>query len=502
MDAPNTVPARTRQIRWLPLLVVATLALVPLADLLLPHFGIKPEGRRYATPALAFDLRDVYAGTAGEQIEDWFQARSFIRHGIGARYNEAMFALTGRVPGVTAGKAGWLFVQDQTVELEPATVTLRLREDLDFIAGVKARFAALGVPLYVTLIPDRSRLHADKWAGPAGLPPQRRDFLPAVEAGIRAQGIPVLNLERALAHEIAQGRETHFAEDHHWNYHGAEVAAEASARWLRASLPALASPPVRDNPASAGIQPGSPNRSLVGLLKFRKGSATERPFLRPQEVVKFKTSWRDLMPGPDPAAGLVLETSFGMFGFPQYLEQALGARIDAVVTPGNGAAFPVARALADPGIVRHPYGFVLWEIPEYHLIEGLASQGLGEPIRLPDPGSATGRTLQPATLDLDGLQGDAGTLRLAGREARVTLHFSQPVVGVRVRFRCDGGSKRGQIWSPASGPGGLLVLPGTPGAIDYDFKFADAQREVVIKLRFRDPGFSLADWQLLGLLSQ
>lgn len=66
------------------------------------------------------------------------------------------------------------------------------------------------------------------------------------------------------------------------------------------------------------------------------------------------------------------------------------------------------------------------------------------------------------------------------------------------RFACQG-AKRGQISSPSAGTGGLLILPGTPGAIDYDFPFQQPQRDVVIKLRFRDPGFTLDDWQLLGL---
>jgi len=484
------------------LLVLTALALIPVLDLVLPAVGIEPSGRRFSPSALEVRLPDLVNGRFGEKVESFFQDRSFIVHGSGARYNEWVYRLTGRLPGLRVGGGNWLFLRSHLDELERESAATRVAENTEFIKWADEKCLLPEQQLFVVFIPDRGRLYPDI-AFSDGVPPEnRRLFLSEATDALKEEGIAVLDLTETFRKEVEAGRDPFFDVDHHWNYHGSKVAADAVSEWLFSQTKIPDHSPLRKFSVSTAVVDGSPNRSLVTLMKWRKKSQMEQRFLRKQEILSIRPTLAEMTPDDanPTGSGITLESSFGLFGFPQFLEQSLGARIDSIVEPGNGSVYSMARYVSG-GDLSEQHSFVLWVIPEYHLIEGLKNQGAGRLVKFPEPFTADEFEFAKRAQDIrvDGLSASGRDWEVEKRKSRVHLKFDQPVSGIQLSFRCVGGVKRGQIFCPPSAEEGLLVFAGTPEIMSYDFRLDQAAREVEVELLINESGVSLRRLRAYGI---
>jgi hypothetical protein len=427
-----------------------------------------------------------------------------VYHSWGAFYNEWIFRLTGRLPGLVVGKDHWLFLRSNVTELGARERDGRVGENLDFIREVEERMAARGIMLFVVLTPDRSRVYPERVYGDGPVPPQRAAFLPQIEEQLESAGIEVVCLTSTFRKEVLEGRDTYFSEDHHWNHHGSEMAAKEVAGRLKRKCDLVGVPGPRSFSVSEEMVAGSPRRSLVTLLKFRKESPVESRFLRVQRVVEFTPSWEALDQGDGTAAGIVFESSFGKYGFPQYLEMNLDAKVDSIVEPGNGSVFAISRFLVETASDEESYRFAVWEIPEYHLVEGLVNQGLGSPIVLPDPFPASdAQRLAPAKgIEVSGMIAKGRRYETRVPDTSMEITFDEPVDRIRVRCKIQGNEKRGQILCRSSVDSGQLLLTKTEQPVTYDFRLDEATDRVALSLVFPESGYRILNLEVEGALSK
>lgn len=489
-------------VRLLPVFVLALLLLLPIVDFVFPKLGFEPVGRRYAPTTLVAGWQDVLQGRIGGKVEEFFENRSFLFHGTGAIYNEAIFRITGRIPGLRASDDDWLFLRSNLDELEAGTVDELVAENVEFIREAQFQLKQRNQKLFVVLIPDRGRLYPGKGYSRGEEPPNRARFLPDLADALGRAGIANLDLTEAFEQEVEAGRDPFFEVDHHWSFDGSKAAAKSVADWLGGAIQIPTQPPARELEITRSFESETPHRSLVTLLKFAKESRSERVFLRGQATESILPSYPELIPNDESprGAGITLESSFGMFGFPQYLGEALGTSIDAIVEPGNGSVYSMARYLTEPGVDDlHP--FVVWVIPEYHLVEGLRNQGAGRSVRLPSPFSQRQLedSVKPREVSADGAREEGKVWKMQRNFARFVFEFQRPVEGVRLNFSCEGGRKRGQIFCPPSTDEGLLVFAGTPGRKDYDFRLTEPSRRVEVGLLINESGVEIRRLRAAGI---
>ena len=488
---------------WLVYAFFAFVLSIPVGDLIFTETGTALPGRRFNPTALGLEWSDLGLGTAGSKLESYFEGRSLVYHLTGALYNEWIYQLTGRLPGLVVGKDNWLFLRSNVTEISPGERDDRLQENVLFIREVEKRMASRGIKLFVVLTPNRSRVSPERVYGERPAPPVREAFLPSFERLLTSEGIRVANLSQAFRQEISAGREVFFSEDHHWNHHGSEVAAIEVVSMLRRECNLDDAARARNFSLKEESVAGSPRRSLVTLLKFRKEGALESRFLREQRVVEFTPSWETLDRGDGTGAGIVFESSFGKYGFPQYLEMNLDAKLDSIVEPGNGSVFAISRFLAETPPEKESYRFAVWEIPEYHLLEGLANQGLGFPIVLPDPFRPEDQEpLFPAlNIRVSGMSVKGRRYETRTPDTGMEVAFDQPVDRLRLRCRIQGNGKRGQILCEGSVDSGQLLLTKTENSVSYDFRLTEATEEVRFSLVFPEPGYRILDLTVEGGLS-
>lgn len=501
MESSVTDPRRRK---WFVYAFFGFLLAVMLGDLVSVSVGIKPPGRRYNPAPFAFSWADLKLGTFGTKLEAFFEGRSLMYHGTGALYNEWIYRLTGRLPGLVEGRDRWLFLRSNVTEISTADRDSLVEDNARLIGEVNGRMVSRGIRLVVVLTPDRSRVYPQCAYGEIPAPLQRASFLPMMEERLASAGIEVVNLTPVFQREVAEGRETYFSEDHHWNHHGSEVAANEVAARVKALCDLSGVEPDRTFAMTETLEPGSPRRSLVTLLKFRKESPVESRFLTKQRVVTFDPSWESLDLGDQTGAGIVFESSFGKYGFPQYLEMKIGAKLDSIIEPGNGSVFAVSRFLTETDPTREQYRFAVWEIPEYHLIEGLENQGRGIPIVLPDPFSREDeeRLVPAAKFDFKGMTKRGRRLETQIPDPLLEISFPEPVDRVRIHCRIQGNAKRGQILCPGSADSGLLLLTRTQAPMNYDLRLEKATKVVKLKLLFPESGYRLLNLELKGTLSK
>lgn len=484
---------------WLACSFFICLAAIPLLDFALPAAGVTPSGRRYSPVKVAISWNKLIQGDAVGELESAIKSRSFLVHETGARFNELMFLALGRTTGLHVSADNWLFVKERTLEIESEDLDCRIDHAVRVVEEFSERCAERNLKLFVVITPDRFRLYPQRVFSDGVLPENRGRFLPELCTALRERGLPVLDLTPAFLHEVQSGRELHFSVDHHWTYAGSEVGAQYCARWLESEIGVLPGAKSRTFVFREKLVDGSPHRSLVTLLKLRKERGIERRFLSEQRVVDIVPSWPELnqvtWDPEDEPSGIVLQSSFGMFGFPQYLEKALDRRLVALVQPGRGSLYGPSRFLLDhlPKLGEsNPYLFVLWEIPEYHLFDGLEEQNLSKPAGLPHPFLDQ----EIAQLRHIGLRADE--VRVASRKCRMNARFETEVDLVRIKAAVSGASNRGRI---AVGDQTSLVLTDFTGAHAYDFRLKRPAKSITIDWEFRTSGVVLSEVEVVAGLN-
>ena len=356
----------------------AMLATPLMLDVVAWDAGVVLPGMRRATEVARIEPREWLDGAAAQKIEQTLVGGSLLSRWVAPHYNAVWHRVLGRTPpAARVDDEGWIFATSRTAPLPLRrydalvdTVPAMVRAAVDEVEGQ-------GPQVVIALVPDRARLHPEH-AYPGGvLPEPKRSYLPRLAAAMRAEGLTVIELEPALTELRRDGIDPFYRADHHWTSHGAQAGALALARALRAGghVPACAEPRVEPG-FEPGVEPGfepfevtwvdeAEATSLVRKLGLPAAGALERRWAQtyPRARLTRRGAWE-----PRQAPIVVVTTSYGKWGAPEWLSNVLGCPVAKAIRDGN--SFTRAKTLVER-IQRHAdlsrARLVVWELLEYDL---------------------------------------------------------------------------------------------------------------------------------------
>ena len=343
---------------------------------------IRTRGQAAAPPPTA---ANVFDGSWMPAKERELQEASPIVWWLRSGWNEALYrAGLPRSAHVHFGRDEWFFLQ-ATVRPDRELFLQRREVRRRFFTAVRDRVRAAGAELFVSLVPDKARLHPELAFADGVLPGAVQPNYGEVLAELHALGIPTVDLVAAVAtaRAAAPAQELWFRRDTHWRPEGALVAAQAIAAAIEAGpIGARLSPRVQvelfgketirligDLTAMCGL----------GTIEAEAGHALPMSLLterlaedRSYYGIVLRDQGRPLpLHGDTPDAEVVVAgTSFAIENGWKALSVALGRPVRAVEARGAGGTEPirtVLRQLDDPAVARPR--LVIWEIVERGLFE-------------------------------------------------------------------------------------------------------------------------------------
>ncbi|MGH1340115.1 MAG: alginate O-acetyltransferase AlgX-related protein [Nannocystales bacterium] len=324
-------------------------------------------GMRPTTEVPAIEPDDWLDGVATARGEQLMVGGSVIARWVVPHYNAAWYRWTGRTaPAARVDDDGWIFISSRARPLPPH----RYDELLDTVpAMVRAQVDAIearGPRVVIAVVPERARLHPEH-AYPQGLiPPGKEAYLSRLVDAMREQGLTVVELEPALRRLQRSGGEPFYRADHHWTSRGAQSSADELAHQLRAAgdVPKGCDRPGHE-PFEVSWFEQPEVTSLVSKLGFPNKGELERSWDRSYERARFT--------GPDPtnprrAPIVYTTTSYGRWGSPQMLSNALACPVVVALRNGNSMtnAASLQGRIERAADIEHTE-LVVWELLEYDL---------------------------------------------------------------------------------------------------------------------------------------
>lgn len=268
-------------------------------------------------------------------------------------WNAVLLKLFGQTrAGAVLSSDGWMFTEEEF--LLPSN-------DVDFVAELelaRSTLSGLGIPLVLILVPDKSRIYADKFDRPRSeVFETRYDRLLAIA---EAANFGHLDVRPLLS--VSQDRpQTFMRTDTHWSPEGAARVADGVAL----AVTDLDFPRSDFRTEATGARPFDGD-----LLVFAQtGALRSWAGPEPEMIAEFQTtnlSNASLFGDVAPPVALV-GTSFSArseFHFEGFLKQALGADVINYSQSGRGPFAPMQDFLGMETLITNPPALVLWEIPE------------------------------------------------------------------------------------------------------------------------------------------
>ncbi|MHA6345153.1 alginate O-acetyltransferase AlgX-related protein [Roseivivax sp. CAU 1761] len=265
-------------------------------------------------------------------------------------------------PGVTVGRDGWLFTDEEMRPAEPAQIATGLEQ----VRAVAAQLAEHGAELVVIPLPAKVDLYRDR--GPDGTGAAMAEQYAAFRDGLAAAGIAHVDARPALR-AAASETPVFLTRDTHWTPDGARAVAQAAA-------------------ASNAIEPGGtefvrradrPEEFVGDLVSFVTSEALAPEIgLAPERVTPYVAEEAGGTSGgifATEAASIdtvLVGTSYSAnpnWSFAPALKLALGRDILNLAEEGQGPFAPMQALLSDPALAETPPRYVLWEIPVRYLGE-------------------------------------------------------------------------------------------------------------------------------------
>ena len=321
--------------------------------------------------------------------------------------------------GVVVGRDDWLFTVEEFEQ--PPDADAIVAEKRTQVVAVQQRLAEAGVRLVVVLVPDKSRLYAEKLDGLARRP-QHAGRYQAFRTALLDAGIAAPDLLAPLA-AARPATATHMRTDTHWSPAGAMIVAEAVA----AVVEDLPDPPpslhrarfVTEVAAVAGhdgdllryLPLGGLRTVLLGDLEPLEQHRT-RPAAGRGDLVDASGDGDlgSLLFDEVAIPAVLVGTSFSAmdeWNFDGALKQALGMDVLNLADEGGGPMAPMAAYLAGDALRDSPPEIVIWEIPErylpvdYDLPEDAFAPAAPAPTAEPSAQTSAQTTARPAAQPAD-----------------------------------------------------------------------------------------------------
>ena len=256
--------------------LLLALMVVPFAGMIFGGgSGTSAEKRNAAEfPAL---IKDGGANLSfGTEFEAWFRDRFALRSELTQADAEIKLGLFNTSPedDVVAGKDGWLFYADTV----PDFCREERLTEIDFLRLVtvirlESEYArSRGAGYVFAVAPNKNSIYPEMM--PAGFTVQEKDSLSRrLIAALKAQGVPVADLEAALLEAKNSGKgPLYYTGDSHWNLLGSNIAAEALHEAFRGQSRFSAGWSLRDLSA---VTAGMREDDLLGMVQPMKSTRYE-----------------------------------------------------------------------------------------------------------------------------------------------------------------------------------------------------------------------------------
>lgn len=272
-------------------------------------------------------------------------------------------------PRVRSGCPDWLFLTDELKINRHAQINADTKAQA--VIDIQQRLRKQDIQLLVAVVPDKSRIAADRLCG-LDRPAELKQRAAAWIAALHQAGVQTLNLAPALQ---PLGASAYLRTDTHWNEHGAAAAAQAIAQQVRGmhihATPQKMFDVHTDAPA---LRPGDLVR-LAGIdwlpLRWQPKpemvAATE--VSERQENAESGSDNLDDLFGDDNLPNVALiGTSFSRnSNFLGFLQVALGASVGSFAKDGGEFSGSANDYFNNPAFRQTPPKLVIWEIPERDL---------------------------------------------------------------------------------------------------------------------------------------
>ncbi len=234
--APQT-PAQWA-VRWFAVVAIGGLfASAPIAHLvwhgILGHeAALLPT--RTQTKAPAPSVAAVLDGSWMAQTEKRLREDAPATWWLRSSWNELRYRLGApRSKDVLVGRDEWLFL-DYATRIDFAAWQRSAPARRAFLEGVRDQVKAAGAELVIAMVPDKERVHAEKWAPDGALPAAKAGCYAAGLAELAELGIPAVDLAGAMAaaRAAAPATDLYYRGDTHWRKDGALVAGATTAAFL------------------------------------------------------------------------------------------------------------------------------------------------------------------------------------------------------------------------------------------------------------------------------
>lgn len=308
----------------------------------------------------------VLDGTASREVADHLADASVASWAARLQRGLGWITLRDLGPQVRQGCPGWLFLASELTVHRHAEDNALARARS--VAQVHRALAERGIDLLVAVVPDKTRIEADRLCGlerPAALAGRTAGWAAAL-AGL---GVTAVDLAPALQ---SVQPDAFLRTDTHWTQAGAGAAANMLAERVRDSGVALQPPQsyeVRPQPPQP--RPGDLVR-LAGLDWLPAALQPETETVREDAyVVRRDTAAagaNDLFGDAHLPGIVVIGTSFSRTSdFVPQLSQALGAAVGNFGKDGGEFSGGAQAYFASPAYKQTPPRLVIWEIPERDL---------------------------------------------------------------------------------------------------------------------------------------
>lgn len=448
-----------------------------LVDALIHLLDVKAPGRAASRNIPTLSWVGFMEGQAGPSIESTLKNASIWVNGVGSSYNELSYYMLQRRPSdIVIGRDKAIYLSNEIGEWGRSELENKVIQAVDKIENVVRQIEAAGVKVNVMLVPSRSRLYQDNLPYNT-LPANRARFYEVVLSRLQSKGVDVTPLYEGMLLKRDVGEPLFYRDDHHWTYHGAQLAANLTAAHVRHEWGGA---PVTAKPYNVEWSEGLAHRgSLIHKLNFIKGSSLDNMFADPQPEAIFSANKHD--------EGLkniyLFTTSYGLWGFPQFLSNALGSELHTLIGNGKSSFYApaqfISQILNTLGTDK-PRG-VIWEVQEYHLYRDDLIDGFGIPEYQPAVFKSVDFTLEASR---GTSQHSHAVVAVEARQSQIKIKLARATNRIRLMARSTSIPSRATIGLAGEHKKNALLIFDGQGTASYDFQVENPKTEFVFQLNY------------------
>ncbi len=346
------------------LIVIFVLIQVPLTLVEVPKISnLLPE----------FSFKSLRSGQYGRELETKLIDSSFLSNVSSKKYRSLINQFFMRSnKKVIIGEENFLFLKGHTDELALNTFE-KIPKILAYIEKVKDTLRDKNINLMLMIIPNRAVVYPEYAYESKKLPKNRARFFQEVKEKIITNGVKVLDLTNLLkwARTELKDSPAFFKVDHHWSYKAVEKITPEIVNFYEKEFGSVRESKEKPFDYMWEIKVNAHDK-IARKLGFSR-NALPNKFKQKQSIPIFDKDREEIMSYAQDKF-MMISSSYGRYGFVEFLSNELGYPIPFYIERGKGPTHGMNKLVLRNLSQTKKYGIpknVLWVVGETSLI-GLA----------------------------------------------------------------------------------------------------------------------------------